>query len=90
MPKIHFITDYAKLNPITIFPPVLKKAAPLLPPLFTGKRARPAGCTVVCGNVPFEIPAGRGTARLAHQDRQCWGVGDWKDTGRVHAPSREL
>lgn len=92
MSKIHFITDYAKSNPITIFPSVLKKATLLLPPLFTGKRARPAGCTVVCGNVPFQIPAERGTARLAHQckDRRCWGAGDWKDRGRVREPSREL
>lgn len=81
MSKIHFITDYAKSNPITIFPSVLKKAPLLLPPLFPGKRARPAGCTVVCGNVPFQIPAERGTARLAHhsKDRRCWEL----ETGRT-------
>lgn len=83
MSKIHFITDHAKLNPITNFPSILKKAILLLTPLFTGKKARPAGCTVVCGNVPFQTPAERGTARLAHQskDRRCWELG----TGRTEA-----
>lgn len=90
--KIHFITDHAKSNPITILPSALKKAALLLTALFYWESGQ--GCWMHSGLWECAISSpsweGQSQAGTAGQGRAVLGSRGRGGQRQSGAPSREL